>query len=109
MAYRPRSFMGCAPYSSRSSRKIEWQAARNKLAVARLFGIAQGAPGVVEGKLHGADQLLTQCQATGQGTGQGAAGAMVAAGQALAGKGVAAAVAAGQAGVEFRPIPLRAR
>src|SRR3990167_11172653 len=93
MAYRPRSFIGSA-----TSTEIQGQAARDVLAVAGLFGVAQGAPGVVEGELHGADQLLAKGQAAGQGAGQGAAGTVVAARQALAGKGMAGAGAGKQGG-----------
>ncbi len=55
--------------------EIQRQAARNELATAKLFGIAQGAPGVIQGGLHRTGQVFTLGQAAGQCAGQGAAGA----------------------------------
>src|SRR5690606_2500461 len=74
--------------------EVQRQAARYILTLAGLLGVPQGPPGIVQGGPDGADQLLAQGQAAGEGAGQGAAGPMVAAGQPRTGKGMGAAVAA---------------
>lgn len=81
--------------------KIQRQTAWHELAFAQLFGVSQGAPRVIECRLYRAGQVFALGQASGQGAGQGAARTMIAAGQTLAGVGVAAAIAAVQAIMHF--------
>src|SRR5690606_7629408 len=73
--------------------QLQWQPARDVLAAAGCFGVAQGTPGVVESSPDRAGKGFAQCQATGECAGQGAAGTVIAAGQAFAEEFMATAVA----------------
>ena len=77
-----------------SGAEVQGQTAWNELPFAQLLGVAQGAPGVVQGAAHCTLQLLAQRQSARQGAGQGATGAMIPPWQALAGPGVLLTVAA---------------
>ena len=81
--------------------EIQRQATRYELAFAQLLGVAQGAPGVVQRCLDRAGELFALGQPAGNGAGEGAAGTVVAARQALAGERFAASVAAVQAIMDF--------
>ncbi len=71
------------------------------MSLPQLLGITQRAPRVIERGLYCADQIFADGQTPGQGTGQGAARAVIAARQAMAGKGVAATIATVEAIMDF--------
>ncbi len=71
------------------------------MPLAQLFGVTQCSPGVIQRRLHGADQFFALRNTPGQRAGQCATRAMIAARQTFADKGVRLPVAHVQAVVDL--------
>src|SRR5690606_16551769 len=84
------------------------QAAREVLPGTRTVGVAQRAPSVAQRLLDGSSDVFAEREAAGQRAGQRAAGAVIAALQAVAGKGGGAAIARIQTVVHFALVTVTA-